>query len=454
METQPVITPPVVDPAPTPAAGGSKSGRGLWRAVVFPVKFFIGMLFCQGMLVSLMVVGWSYRFAQRAAFKHWWKRSAHREGGGTFTEFLGADEATAGQVDWPNWLIEQNFLALFSAPADGNRGRRLWDIFRGFTVGLRRNLVLGIQGAFNLFLLTLPAGLMWWFGWDYGWNISFYKGYEQSLIGTGVFAIGSLFFVGVMFYLPLAQARQAVTGDWRAFWSVGLVIRILRAQWIWVLLFSGLFALLCVPVLALKTALPFLSEPLEIDTVEKAIKLVTQFSFGATVYVLPAYVLLRVLAAKIYAHGILRAVQEGSLRLDELAPGERAVLQRLDLHDHKPPEHRHWFWKIARWLGSRLGQFFSASVLFLVWLALIAGIVFTEFLAYHEAGRGWWNQQLIGLPWFDYMPTHIVRDHPELGLTPIAAHVGIVLLIAPTIMAVRYGYQFVQELIRKRRLPD
>ena len=96
-------------------------------------------------------------------------------------------------------------------------------------------------------------------------------------------------------------------------------------------------------------------------------------------------------------------------------------------------------------MGSRVGQFFSAAVLFWVWLALVAATVATEFLAYHEAGRGWWNQQLIQLPWFHYMPTHI---------QPVAPEIGTALLLATLVMATRYTYQFIQETIRRRQLPD
>ena len=444
MDLPTVITQPTTEPTPAPKPGLS-AGRWCWRVFLFPVKLLIGATFCQGMFASVMVLGWTHRISQRIAFKHWWKRSQHREQGGTFREFLNEEDATAGHSFWPNWFVEQDFLSLFQSRPAGEGGQQAWDIFRGITASLRRNLVLGIQGAFNVFLLTLPAGLMWWVGWDYGWNLSFFKGYEQFSVGVSIFAIGSLLFVGVMFYLPLAQARQSVTGDWRAFWNVDLVIRILRSQWIWVLMLSGFLALLCLPVLGLQLTLPNLSESQNIETVEQAKQFVTNYSYYCALFVLPAFVITRVLAAKIYAHGLLRGVQEGKIELTELAPPEHAVLERLNLHRSKPPVLQHWFWKIAGWLGSRIGQFFSAAILFWVWLALVAAIVFTQFLSYHEAGRGWWNQQLIQLPWFQYMPTHI---------QPVGEEVSSALFLALLVMTLRYLYQFIHETIRRRQLPD
>jgi len=162
-------------------------------------------------------------------------------------------------------------------------------------------------------------------------------------------------------------------------------------------------------------------------------------------FVLPSYVTIRILSAKIYAHGLLYAVQNNNLELDELAPSERAVLERLDLHKSKPPVLKHWFWKIASWMGSRIGQFISAAILFWIWLGLVSAIVVTEFLIYHEAGRGWWNQQLIQLPWFNYMPTYI---------QPIGGEVAGAIFLSILVLAGRYVINFIKETIRHRQLPD
>ena len=449
--------PPVLhQPATSPDATAAPNPVPLLRKIVMaPVKLIIGASLCLNLTTSLLALGWTHRLAQRIALRHWWKRSTHKSEGGKFEDFALGDEATAGHAHWPNWFLGQNFLGLLLSPLPGGKiGPRLWDLFRALTDSLRRNLVLGIQAAFNLFLLTLPAGLMWWYGWDYGWNISFFKGYEQFTVGVTTFAVGSLLFIGTMFYLPLAQARQAVTGDWHAFWNIDLIINLIRGQWIWLLLLSGLIALLCLPVLILKTALPYSSESANIETVPQAIEFVQKYAFYSALFVFPAYVLIRVLAAKIYAHGLLRAVQEDRVDLRDLTETERAALKRLDLLESQPPVLQHWFWKIAGWLGSRIGQILSAGILFWVWLALVAGIVISEFFSYHEAGRAWWNQQLIQMPWFDYMPTYIAEEYPEEGLTSVAAQVGNAIFIALLTMSVRYAYQFFRDLIAKRRLPE
>src|SRR5438270_136246 len=79
----------------------------LYRALVFPMKFFWGMLFCQGLLGSILVVGWTYRLAQRAVLKYWWSLSSRKDG--SFADFVAANSRTGGHTHWPNWFCEQNF---------------------------------------------------------------------------------------------------------------------------------------------------------------------------------------------------------------------------------------------------------------------------------------------------------------------------------------------------------
>ena len=418
-------------------------GNLLWRTVVFLIKFLIGMVFCHAIFTSFMVIGWAYRMAQRTAIKYWCKCGARV----SFPLFRQDDESLAGHMHWPNWFVAQNFRFLLRRPVNVGRGRHLWIVCRGFSSSLCHNLVLGIQGAANTLALTLPAGMMWWFGWDYGWNISFYKGYEQSFIGTAVFLAGSLFFIATMFYLPMAQARQAVCANWKCFWDTGLIIRLIRSQWIRLLLFSGLFALLCLPVLILKTApsVFHLSESQDITTSEQAADYLGKYFFWAALYVFPCYVLIRVLAAKIYARGLLAAVQDNRVSIEELYPFEQSLFKRLDLHPGSSPLPGSRFLKIVGWTGSRMGQFFSAAVISLIWAALAGAILISEFLNYHEAGRGWWNQQLIQLPWFNYMPTHI---------RPAGQEISIALVLVVLVMAVRYAANCMRAMAKGRAPAD
>lgn len=45
----------------------------------------------------------------------------------------------------------------------------------------------------------------------------------------------------------------------------------------------------------------------------------------------------------------------------------------------------------------------------IVWIAFFAQIYMGEFLNYHPV-RGWMNQPLVQLPWFRYVPGHLVES--------------------------------------------
>ena len=77
----------------------------------------------------------------------------------------------------------------------------------------------------------LPSLLMavWWYA---GWQVSFNKAYEYFANGALFSLTGGLLLIVVMFYVPMAQARQAVAGEARRFWQFGLVRRVIRRRWL------------------------------------------------------------------------------------------------------------------------------------------------------------------------------------------------------------------------------
>src|SRR6266404_842049 len=101
------------DPA---AFAASRSGSlllaRLRRGLVFSVKFFWGLIFCQSVVGSILIIGWVYRLTQRSALKFWWSRSSCSRGQSSqnFKEFLSASTATRPLRHWPNWFVQQNFL--------------------------------------------------------------------------------------------------------------------------------------------------------------------------------------------------------------------------------------------------------------------------------------------------------------------------------------------------------
>ena len=101
-------------------AADAAPARG-WQAVLFVVKYAVGVLFTQSMLGAVCVAGWTQRLCQRAALKKWWSWSEPRRNGGRFDGFLAAHADLREHRHWPNWFAAQNFRgeAARRAPATG-----------------------------------------------------------------------------------------------------------------------------------------------------------------------------------------------------------------------------------------------------------------------------------------------------------------------------------------------
>src|SRR5207248_6188412 len=95
---------------------------------------------------------------------------------------------------------------------------------------LWRNFSLGFQALVCDALLLGWGCLFMLMAWEFGWLNSFHKGYEQSGFGAGAFLFGGLLLTAAMFYVPMAQAHQAATGQARAFFEFRFVWHLVRAR--------------------------------------------------------------------------------------------------------------------------------------------------------------------------------------------------------------------------------
>ena len=408
-QTPPAVTPPV-----------SRARR----LIFLPVKFFLGMIFCQSMLGALLVLGWTLRAMQRTTFRQWWKRGAPARNAGRFEDFMAASPNTVGHRHWPNWLRAQDFSCATCRP-----GLLGW--LRGVAIvwfgSLSENFRLGAQGILNVWVLTLPGCVLWLFAWYDGWNNSFNKGYEQFWVGPATGWFGILFFIAAMFYVPLAQARQAATGQWRSFYQFRLVWNLIRRQWLACLLLAVGYAALSLPVLVLKTAPTFFATnnpTLAALSDAEVLTLLRRYFFWSAALVFPAYVVVRLAAARIYAAAVLDSIQSGALPESELAEAEWEVLHRLDLLAPQPPRLRSpLVWWLA-FAGTRAGRAIAGFLTALVWLAFVALIFTAEFFKY-DGAHAWLNHPLVQLPWCRYVPAGLQNPGGELVLAVVA---GLVVL--------------------------
>ena len=409
----------------------AKAPSLLYRALAGSLKFLWGMIFCQSLVGSILVVGWTYRLAQRQALKQWWKRSRRPRQRESFADFLAADERTRVHRHWPNWFFRQNAREAFRRQPGMSWRRYAATCLAAPLQSLWENFRTGLAGIFNTLVLTFPACLFWWFGWYDGWNNSFNKGYEQAAVGPVISILGIMFFIAAMFYVPLAQARQAATGEWRSFYQFRLVWQIIRRRWLSCAGLAALYSLLSVPLSILKVFpmyAPQTNSALEHLSDAAALRYLNHYFFWCAGAVLPAYVILRVVAARLYASGILAAVQTGQVSPGALAQIEREALERLDLLRVSPEPERHLFVRLIAWTGTLAGQITAAVVTFLLWFSFAAQIYVAEFLNYHTA-QGWPNQPLVQLPWFHYVPARLKNPLAEVGLAVLVLFAVLTILL-------------------------
>jgi hypothetical protein len=386
--------------------------RGVTRAgagIVFLWKYFLGVLLCQSLIGSVMIVGWTYRLMQRCALKYWWKRSRLPGEGGRFEEFVARSHLTSPHAGWPNWVVAAGAWGQIRVRAPEGPAAQLRAALRVAANSLGKNLKLGLQGIFNTWVLTMPGCVLWLFAWYDGWNNSFNKGYEQAAVGPLTGVLGVLCFITAMLYVPMAQARQAATGHWRSFYQFRLVWSLVRRRWLACLGLATLYSLLSLPVMLLKTLPEFFPQMnrslVGIEGV-RAMEILKSYFFWCGLLVFPAYVFSKIAAARIYASAVLAGTRRGSVPEELLGDIEWQALHQLDLFELKTQPARHVLIRLMTWTGSRVGKITVGALLGLVWFTFVAQIFISEFLNYHP-GIGWLNQPLVQLPWFHYLPPHL-----------------------------------------------
>ncbi|HTL57398.1 MAG TPA: hypothetical protein VL361_17065 [Candidatus Limnocylindrales bacterium] len=387
------------------------------------------MTFCQGLLGSILVNGWTYRLVQRSTLKFWFSRSARTQGGADLAAFMAGSDFTRQHSNWPNWFLHQNFRATLAASSEAGMGTRLWSFVKALSHSLWENFRIGLGGILSTWALTLPAGFLWWFGWYDGWNNSFNKGYEQAAVGPVISILGIFWFIAAMLYVPLAQARQAVTGNWRAFFQFRLVWRIARENRFACVALALLYCGLAIPLTVLKTTpmfWPQMNAAWANLSPTQALQALDRYYFWCALVMFPAFVIIRLIAGRIYAWGVLSGVNRGTISLNELSREERETLLRLGLTEMQPKPRRPGWIRFLAWSTTRAGRIAGSAVLVFLWFAFVAQIYISEFISYHGA-LGWLNQPLVQLPWFHYIPAPLKNPVEHLFALILIGLVGLLM---------------------------
>ena len=292
-----------------------------------PLKVLWGMLFMQSFLGSILILGWTNRLIQRRALRSWWKQRPVQREDESFEDFIQGHSDLRIPQGWPNWFLTED------PPARRRRGPIIW------VESLKTNFKSGFRTALNTWVVTAPPCVMWMFGWYFGWNNSFHKGYELSGIGPLTGLAGVFLFIAVMLYLPLAQVRQAVAGEWRAFYEFRFIRKLLRESWVACLFLALLYAFLFLPVTVLKTLpgfFPNMNPALLEATPLEVASILNRYFFWSALLVFPVFVVLRLVATRIYSASLLRAIRRGSIAGASLGSVEKTVLNELDLLQSEP----------------------------------------------------------------------------------------------------------------------
>lgn len=364
------------------------------------VKLAAGILLTMSPLGAVVVVGWLSRFMQRTAFKVWWHQTER-----PYKKLMSFREAAAhrpgwaAHESWPNWVMGAGRRGAGGVGGVGRlAGRALGGLWENFRIGLA---VL----ANTYVVLGLPCLLMatWWYA---GWQVSFNKAYEYFSLGALFSLLGVVLFVAGMFYVPMAQARQAVAGEWRAFWQFSLVRRVIRRRWFGclILAFGYVVAGLWVMgVLAFPMA-PQVQDWFNEVPLERLDATIRGYYLIGAAGVFPLLVILRWGAARLYSSGMAQMLAVGQVRPDELTAAERQAFPAEQING--PAVVAEWSRRDAvwSWMVSAPFRLTCGTLAAAAWLAFVAEIYVAQFFVY-RGPRVWLSHPLVQLPWTDYTPS-------------------------------------------------
>ena len=412
--------------APSDSAANRNWGRSFspvcGRWAVGPGRWLVGATLCfTGQFVlsyftAVVVVGWTYRWMQAIVLRGWWRQSplcrtmSFRE----FCDTLGRD----GPTPRPRWFLRERIGEVMQRPGPGGQPPGpLTLVGRVLSIpvhSLWRNFSLGFQALVCDALLLGWGCLFMLAGWEFGWLNSFHKGYEQSGYGPVTYIFGGLLLIAALFYVPMAQVHQAVTGQARAFFDFRFVWRLVRAR---LGAYVGLAMLLVFASLVFTTVrLHMGTEGFEVNrddlTPKKALDLFRlQLWLFSLLLLFPLLLLVRWVAAVIYRSAVLKVLRRGLVTRQELNPilGKWLDQLQLNLVPVAAPIGIGWWARLTtRWAVHRL----LFTLLFFVWLVYFARIFASNFFV-ADPIVGFLNHPMIELPCFDLIPTHLYQGRNQ-----------------------------------------
>jgi hypothetical protein len=383
-------------------------GGWLWRWLVGAAMCF--NFFVVSWITSIVAVGWTNRVVQMMVLRCWWWRSELREGM-TFAEFCDS-LGEGAPVHRPRWFVQERLLARLDKPRPGGGKPDVVTVFGRMLFwpwhSLWLNFKLGFKATFCTYaLLGLPCLLMLW-SWEQGWLNSFHGGYEQAWLGPTIGFLGVALFIAAMFYVPMAQAHQAATGQARAFFDFRFVWQLVRTRitaYVMLAAFVGFWA--WIQLIARNTVVSASFSGNAAASAEAGLQHFRVYLFQVSLLLFPVWVLLRVFGGLVYQSAVLKALRTGTVVHADLHPVLRDWLTALNLRvlPRAAPTGLTWAARLtARWTYRRV----MFTVLFFVWLAFFVRFYLGYFFVY-DPYVGFLNHPMIQVPCFDFVPYHLYQ---------------------------------------------
>jgi hypothetical protein len=385
-----------------PARPRRRALTGLVTLLAVLARLLVAAFLCSQWLGALLVVGWTSRLVRLRTWRRWAGRGSdwpalRRE----LVDDHGIELATGST---PRWLVAEDFrLRLSASTRSGRLPGRLRRVMRfpGLVLGsLAANLIEGLRVLFATATLTAPGCFLLMAGWKYGWDNSFYKGYEQAAIGPLTSILGILMLIAALAYLPAGWSHLAAAGRLRAFYDVRLLVHSIRARLASFVLFAATFSALTLPVTvawvrvyAATNEHPWLADA----TREQIDRFRESYVLNSALFVGPIYVALHLLAAACYRPGLLRSVRLRPGLVDDLPPTLRGGLERLGLLPSGEARRRHPLLSAVLATGRRGTNALLWTALVTLWFTFVAQLYVAQFLHFHDF-LVWLNPFLVHLP--------------------------------------------------------
>ncbi len=360
----------------------------------FILRFLAGFVCCWTPFTAPLVAGWINRYMLSSAVWVWVKRSTLESPKGFYKSPEFAD-----LLYWPRWTDVTSPHAAAVPPSGLLRRilRRTVHFLRSLWWQYRD----GLLSLFNTWLLTLPFALVWLWMWWAGWNNTFSRGYEEEGLAPLTFIFSAFGFCLVMLYLPIAQARQAVHGTWSSFFDIRAVRTIARAVRFRLLILAVFYALGSLGLIGGTKIFPTVFEEIyKIDSGD--IQAVKDMVFIHFFFVILCFycglLIVKRMNARVYAIGVLKALQAKDLRPEDLSPFERTLLlEKLSFDPPKARKQKPRWVRLILWPLRKFWTFTLVVLTLAVWGGVAFSLYFGQFMNLSHVD--WLNQPMIQMPY-------------------------------------------------------